>query len=201
MSIILENARDVQDKSKSGSGGSTFILNNLESGSQFTVNYLESVHLDASELLSDLSLRVRTPEGDFPPYTALVKGGHGNDNLGTYSAAVHFDGGAGNDVLTGNKGDDILQGGAGDDVLTGGAGKDIFFFGSLPADSGEHSADALIGAIGTDEITDFSTADGGVAQLWYDEKIGYTNADGGIVLIATLTNFKDLANLTGDNFA
>lgn len=59
----------------------------------------------------------------------------------------------------------------------------------------------MIGAIGTDEITDFSTADGGVAQLWYDEKIGYTNADGGIVLIATLTNFKDLANLTGDNFA
>ncbi len=65
-------------------------------------------------------------------------GGHGNDQL--------F-GEAGNDVLVGGNGDDSLSGGADDDVLAGGAGADTFVY-SLAADEG------------SDQILDFSTADG-----------------------------------------
>src|SRR5262245_24992619 len=43
----------------------------------------------------------------------------------TVGVRIRFNGGFGNDIITGNAGKDILQGGNGDDVPTSGAGRDI----------------------------------------------------------------------------
>jgi Ca2+-binding RTX toxin-like protein len=80
---------------------------------------------------------------------AAVLGGNGNDiikvdvlDIGIYdyhdiSRIYYFDGGAGNDSLTGGNsadvllggtGGDILRGNKGDDILSGGAGSDTFVF-------------------------------------------------------------------------
>lgn len=60
------------------------------------------------------------------------------------AAANVLSGGDGNDLLGGLAGNDQLIGGAGSDVLAGGAGADLFVFNSK---------------IGTDRVSDFSSAD------------------------------------------
>lgn len=65
----------------------------------------------------------------------IVYGGDGNDTISAWSGlrtAVHFDGGAGNDTLSGAKGNDTLIGAAGDDILVGGSGADFLEGGSGP---------------------------------------------------------------------
>jgi hypothetical protein len=87
-----------------------------------------------------------------------VKGGD-FEAVDNSKIGVVFEGGAGNDVLSGNEkdnqvtgkdGDDRLNGGAGSDVLAGGSGKDVFVFDSKT---------------GTDTVTDFET---GLDSIYLD---------------------------------
>lgn len=74
----------------------------------------------------------------------IVYGGAGNDSLQApvnFDVPVYFDGGAGNDTLTGGAAADILIGGAGDDLIQGNGGRDLVIGGA--------GADRLLG--GADE--------------------------------------------------
>lgn len=77
-------------------------------------------------------------------------GGDGNDLLGGGSQNDSLSGGSGNDTLLGSWGNDTLIGGWDNDSLSGGVGADIFVFGA---------------GNGTDEITDFSRAEGDRLEL------------------------------------
>jgi hypothetical protein len=70
-------------------------------------------------------------------------------------AMMHFTvimGESDNDSLTGGAGADALLGGTGNDPLTGGGGRDVFFY----TDNG---------AANTDQILDYSVADGDIVDL------------------------------------
>ena len=71
-----------------------------------------------------------------------VNGGAGNDIITGNGAANTLTGGSGNDTLTGGLGNDKLIGGSGNDTLNGGAGND-----TLTGGSGN---DRLIGKKGKD---------------------------------------------------
>ena len=109
-------------------------------------------------------------------------GGDGNDTLitsSTYpSVASSFDGGNGNDRLTGSDGGDTMLGGAGEDTLTGrdgndqmdGGTEDDLFYGGNGNDTqsggtgddtlrGDAGADRLIGGAGADSLTGGGDAD------------------------------------------
>jgi len=124
----------------------------------------------------------------------LVNGGAGNDTLRgsqlndscVYPCrgyAGRIEGGAGNDVLSGNGGHDDLRGGPGDDRLAGGAGIDSLYGDDLYATTspggadhldggadgdglvGGTGVDTLIGGVGNDTLTgDLGSATGGTAD-------------------------------------
>lgn len=77
----------------------------------------------------------------------VLSGGNGNDTL---------IGGGGNDTLIGGAGNDVLIAGTGRDTLTGGTGADRFVFG--PGTLGRVMTN-------TDNITDFSSAEGDKIDL------------------------------------
>ena len=83
--------------------------------------------------------------------------GFGNgmaNNLQGNSGANTLDGGAGVDTINGNDGDDIVLGGLGNDLLRGGLGADTF-----------RVAHAFGGVLETDQIYDFSAAEGDILDL------------------------------------
>jgi hypothetical protein len=84
-------------------------------------------------------------------------GGSGNsatNNLQGNSGSNRLDGGAGVDTINGNDGDDIVIGGLGNDLLRGGTGADAFRV--------DHAFGA---ALETDQVYDFSAAEGDVIDL------------------------------------
>ncbi len=96
---------------------------------------------------NDLTISLGVFERDI-----LIEGGSGDDTVEivwderdfTYDTTVNlnFQGGGGNDTLTGASSDDMLQGGPGIDILTGGIGEDIL--------DGGGDGDLLIGGSGDD---------------------------------------------------
>jgi Ca2+-binding RTX toxin-like protein len=76
------------------------------------------------------------------------------NNLQGGSGANTLSGEAGNDTLNGNDGDDVIIGGLGGDLMRGGLGADVFLV-----------AHALAGGLETDQIHDFSTAEGDSLDL------------------------------------
>ncbi|WP_028721770.1 hypothetical protein [Patulibacter americanus] len=95
---------------------------------------------DLQQLLcpSDTQLVVMLGDGDdqldvSSDISVVAFGQAGNDIM--QSAPVtgsRLDGGAGNDLLTGNGGIDVLSGGTGDDQLDGGGGGDVLDGGTVP---------------------------------------------------------------------
>ncbi|MDB5471480.1 MAG: Hemolysin-type calcium-binding region [Caulobacter sp.] len=84
-------------------------------------------------------------------------GGTGNggaNNLQGNAGGNQLDGGAGVDTINGNDGDDIVIGGLGNDLLRGGLGGDTFVV-----------AHAFGPVLETDQVYDFSTAEGDVIDL------------------------------------
>lgn len=82
---------------------------------------------------------------------------HGNDG------ANNLQGNSGDNILYGNGGVDTLNGGAGDDEIVGGAGNDLLRGGS-GADVFVATA-AIPGLLETDQIYDFSAAEGDILDL------------------------------------
>ena len=77
---------------------------------------------------------------------AEAYGQDGNDTINsTAGGAMRFDGGAGNDSITGSTGNETLIGGTGQDTLTGSWGTDTFVMNAAP------------GAANADVITDFAS--------------------------------------------
>jgi Ca2+-binding RTX toxin-like protein len=94
-------------------------------------------------------------------------GGAGNDSVsgGNMLGDLHADGGIGNDVLTGGRGNDSLVGGDGDDTLNGGQGNDIAVGGAgndFFRWSGGDGDDTLDGGAGNDKI--LITTDAGIVS-------------------------------------
>lgn len=92
-------------------------------------------------------------------YTGVyIRGSAGNDTLDftgtTLTAITRIDGGAGNDIITGNSAANVIAGGNGNDYLFGGAGND-----TLTGDAGD---DILIGGLGNDVLN------GGAGIDWVD---------------------------------
>lgn len=91
----------------------------------------------------------------------IIYGGAGNDSLQspiTLDVPVYFDGGSGNDTLTGGAAADVLIGGPGDDLIQGNGGRDLVIGGT--------GADRLLG--GADEdllIGGWTTYDADQAAL------------------------------------
>lgn len=85
--------------------------------------------------------------------SVFLDGLGGNDSVGTGSgvtAALHADGGGGDDSLTGGDGDDLLEGDDGNDELLGGLGRNTL--------DGGPGADAFA-CEGTDTLVDFSAGE------------------------------------------
>ena len=95
-------------------------------------------------------------EGSLFDYAALVfndvEGPGLREALGGLGESDWIESGAGNDSVLGQGGDDTIAGQEGDDLLTGGEGADVFVF-SLGADEG------------SDEILDFSVAEGDILSF------------------------------------
>ena len=83
----------------------------------------------------------------------------GNDNLDVAGAAVHADGGVGNDDLDGGELADILRGGTGTDDLRGDAGNDFLSDGDVSGQS--VNKDTYNGGLGIDSVN-YSDRAGGV---------------------------------------
>ncbi len=81
-------------------------------------------------------------------------GNAGANNLQGNAGKNTLSGLAGVDTINGNDGDDIIIGGEGNDLLRGGLGADTFLV-----------AHAFSGAIETDQVYDFSTAEGDILDL------------------------------------
>jgi hypothetical protein len=79
-----------------------------------------------------------------------IQAGPGDDTVAGMGGSDTIRGGRGRDHLDGGDGDDYLAGGRDDDVLRGGRGADVF--------------NSFAGA-GTDEVLDFSVADGDRVEL------------------------------------
>ncbi|CAO4135185.1 VCBS domain-containing protein [Methylorubrum extorquens] len=77
------------------------------------------------------------------------------------ATGVSYDGGAGNDYITGSRGDDTIRGGSGADRIQGGAGSDTYVF----------VAGDLTGALsnGVDHIVDFQGAGTNTASGFQDK--------------------------------
>jgi Ca2+-binding RTX toxin-like protein len=90
-------------------------------------------------------------------------GSNGADKIATKNGDDFVYGLAGDDIITGGRGADTLDGGLGADLLTGdrpgngGLGNDVFRFGNGIDPGG------LIGSIGIDTVTDFSSGDDKIA--------------------------------------
>ena len=80
-------------------------------------------------ILSDTANNGTTGENDIATTSfEIVRGGSGNDTLGTTSSrGVTLIGNAGNDTLTGGSGNDALDGGTGLDQMNGNDGNDTFY--------------------------------------------------------------------------
>jgi Ca2+-binding RTX toxin-like protein len=145
--------------------------------------------------------------GSVPPTAGryemtAVFGGNGNDVIKVDVPAIftvsdrvsigsfHFDGGAGNDVLTGGNsndvllggaGDDVLRGNFGDDVLSGGSGADTFMFSRFTFAYGPNQYSGW----GNDVITDFVV---GVDRLNYSNVATsvVTDTTAGVLITSTL---------------
>ena len=85
-----------------------------------------------------------------------LTGGADADLLLAQSNNDTLTGGGGNDVLCGDSGSDTLGGGAGDDSLGGGSGGDRL--------TGGPDADRFNGGSGSDTATDFTAAEGDIAE-------------------------------------
>lgn len=89
-------------------------------------------HFNASNVVSisetDGIIGVRTEYDDY------YNGGMGNDTISGEDGHDELQGGYGNDDLFGGNGDDLLDGGYGEDILNGGAGNDVLV---SRADAGE----------------------------------------------------------------
>jgi Ca2+-binding RTX toxin-like protein len=81
-------------------------------------------------------------------------GNSGANNMQGGSGANTLSGLAGNDTINGNDGDDIIIGGLGGDLLRGGLGADTFVV-----------AHAFVATLETDNIYDFSAAEGDILDL------------------------------------
>ena len=81
-------------------------------------------------------------------------GNGGANNLQGNAGANRLDGGGGVDTINGNDGDDIIVGGLGNDLLRGGTGADTFVV-----------AHSFGSSLETDQIYDFSTAEGDILDL------------------------------------
>lgn len=97
-----------------------------------TVNIDNLLFADGSEvslksILPTEEVYVGTTKNDIKTVSdfhyANFQGGAGNDTLTGGVYADSLDGGAGNDILDGGAGNDVIQGGAGNDILIGGTGK------------------------------------------------------------------------------
>lgn len=79
------------------------------------------------------------------------QGGAGNDTVTGNNGSDNLNGGGGDDMITGDAGNDILNGGTGIDTLTGGSGNDTYFVDS--------TSDQVIEAAnsGTDTVRAFAT--------------------------------------------
>ncbi|HEX8916357.1 MAG TPA: C2 family cysteine protease [Humisphaera sp.] len=115
----------------------------------------------------------------YPDVERLV-GGSGNDKLTASNAGARFEGGAGNDALTGGAGDDTLVGGDGDDTLAGNGGNDGLY--------GGLGNDTATGGAGTDT---FSVTSPGSSQ----EPGALVIADGS----AKSGSFAEVDKLTGND--
>ena len=82
-------------------------------------------------------------------------------NFSKLATGVSYDGGAGNDYITGSRGDDTIRGGSGADRIQGGAGSDTYVF----------VAGDLTGALsnGVDHIVDFQGAGSNTASGFQDK--------------------------------
>ncbi len=96
----------------------------------------------------------------------------------TLTAITRVEGGAGNDIITGNSAVNTLWGGLGDDTIDGGSGNDIVL--------GDDGDDTLIGGAGNDTIT------GGIGN----DTVSYAYATANLTVNLTLTTAQTVA--TGD---
>jgi len=143
----------------------------------------------------------------------LVNGGAGNDTLRgsqlddscVYPCrgyAGRIEGGAGNDLLSGNGGHDDLRGGPGDDRLAGGAGVDSLYGDDLYATGSPGGADYLDGGVDGDGLvggTGSDTLIGGVGNDTLTGDLG--SATGGLADRDTLTGGRGNDFLAGNGGA
>jgi Ca2+-binding RTX toxin-like protein len=116
---------------------------------------------------------------------AIFNGGNGNDLLTGTDNDDTINGRGGNDTLFGEKGNDSLQGNRGADLIFGGDGNDTLI--------GEHDNDTLVGDKGSDRMI------GGTG----DDILGWNDGDGSDVMRGNAGEDVTAVNgsvLQGDNF-
>ncbi|HEX8665777.1 MAG TPA: hypothetical protein VF744_17315, partial [Beijerinckiaceae bacterium] len=131
-------------------------------------------------LLHKLNHTVRIDNAFGPGLVKIEKGTDGTD-WGTFTNAplqsvLRYDGGAGNDFISGHRGTNILVGGAGDDLVNGNAGHDWL--------AGGDGNDTLNGSTGDDLLNGGAGADTLNGGGGFDVVVG---GDGGdVVVVDTL---------------
>ncbi len=135
------------------------------------ISVSDVVLLDA-ENSAEFPTLMGSPEDDefaAPGLTLSYDGGDGDDTVTGSAASETLIGGAGEDEIEGGHGGDVIDGGADNDVLDGGPGGDTIFGGTgddtLSAGN-SHSFDFLNGGAGNDVLTgnSFDVLDGGIGD-------------------------------------
>ncbi len=120
-------------------------------------------------------LSLTTPDNVARQINVTITGGDHGDVVQLYFSAgwLHFDGGNGDDnvtggadkdVISGGAGDDLLRGALGDDTLTGGAGADTFAFVGTTDE-------------GFDTITDFDAGEGDMLNFIFTDQRAIASYD------------------------
>ena len=118
----------------------------------------------------------------------IFNGGNGNNILTGSTGSDYLDGGSGNDHLYGGSGDDILVGGAGNDKVYGQAGDDILYVGE--------GNDIYDGGSGNDTISYLNATAKVNINLTYSEQYDYYSPN----IWANFNTILNIENITGSSF-
>ncbi len=162
------------DLMSGGFGNDVYIVDNV--GDQTTEDAAQGFDVVRSSLTWTLGANLEALElqggGNINGY-----GNSGSNNIQGNMGDNILEGGAGVDTLNGGDGDDVIVGGAGNDLMRGGIGQDTFDIDTIN----------LAGPLETDQIYDFSTAEGDVMDFGNIDANIHTVQDESFTLVAAFT--------------
>ena len=125
-------------------------------------------------------------DGTVLTYSQLIArgfdGGPGNDIMSGTASDDRMSGFGGDDILIGQSGNDTLDGGAGNDTLRGGGGSDVYLFATGSGQDVIDNRDAAAGQVDTLRLVGLNPADVSLAANGFDLVLKLRNSSDQVVV-------------------